>query len=928
MSLKGSLLRFCAALLLVALLIVCLAPFAVAGGLRIWIGRLAKQQGLQVEIGKIEAPLLRPVVLHNVRVTTAHDALFRVLIDAPRVEADLHLAALFDHSRARAIRSLTAEGIRADIRRTLQPGLSARVVDWRSFGNWLADSFKLSALQLYVENGPTTIDLRDCALSAAETESGVFTAREARVTLPWFQKNFSQLRGATSWQESRLTLGALTLIKGLDLDAITVDLSDLEAGRMGLEISVDAFGGKVRAHIGSQDHGDQRTWDVVATATEVSLAQMSDALDLTDRASGALHACKFTFRGEATNVANATASIWAEITGLTWRDRSADTLMLGASLYNRQVQIEQVYVKQRNNQLTVSGESSLPHKPSDWLNPDFRGDISASITDLGEFARLFGGNPSDFGGQVIAQGSVSAREHKLAGQLEITGKSLVLFKSLIEGLNARLTINESRLEIDRFDLERGADFLRTRGNIDLTGEHAYSATITGSVADLANYAGWLSQSWPALSGGSVSVEWAGTGGNDLHSGTFQARGHNLQLRESTIVPFDAELEGEYSPDNIFFRQFRLSNGHAAFNAFVTVAKEYLQLQTLRLDLEGKPKLQGNVFLPVSLSKVREGGDWWAAIGPDPNFDVDVTLDPIDLAELARAVTKGARLSGKVAGRIELYGAAASLESQSQIHLRECIWGSESPLSADLETNLSLGSAILKIAGNIDRSGPIKIDAVIPLRLEKRDQTYALGTDGPVTAKIDFPAILLATLPHYLVGENLRDGILSGQLTISNSIRRPRIIGDAQLIDGKFARDLAGSARVTFRDQLATIDFLNLTQNNVSQNAGGEIDFRDLSSVVIKVVSVPRMVEWSANMPGDCIRQITLFSGTGDPAFVPHVDEVAFRGGAFATGWTISLTNNHTPAGSSIPNEASPPRTFSFCRDGGANGKNLLLGPAP
>ena len=51
-------------------------------------------------------------------------------------------------------------------------------------------------------------------------------------------------------------------------------------------MNVDAFGGKIRARVSSDDRGDKRTWDVAGTASEISLAQMSDALDLTDRASG------------------------------------------------------------------------------------------------------------------------------------------------------------------------------------------------------------------------------------------------------------------------------------------------------------------------------------------------------------------------------------------------------------------------------------------------------------------------------------------------------------------------------------------------------------------------------------------------------------------------------------------------------------------
>src|SRR6266550_456095 len=76
-----------------------------------------------------------------------------------------------------------------------------------------------------VEDGPTVILLRNASLSASEIEAGRFYADEIMIASPWFRQTFSQLRGATSWQGNRLTVAALTLTRGFDLQSITVDLS-------------------------------------------------------------------------------------------------------------------------------------------------------------------------------------------------------------------------------------------------------------------------------------------------------------------------------------------------------------------------------------------------------------------------------------------------------------------------------------------------------------------------------------------------------------------------------------------------------------------------------------------------------------------------------------------------------------------------------
>jgi hypothetical protein len=894
--------------------------------LRLWAARTARQEGLRIEFGKIEAPLLRPVVVHKLQIASHADAPFRVMVEASRVELELNFAAIFNRSHGRFLRSLTVEAMGVDIRRNLQPPPAPRGFAWRILEDSLADNFKLSGVELHVENGNTVVDLHNGILSGAQIEAGVFSARDITIVSPWFRKSFSQLRGATSWQDSRLTIGALTLTRGLDLDVVSIDLSHIGESRLDLEMALDAFGGKLRARISSEDRAEKRTWDAAGTASEISLAQMSDALDLTDRASGSLHACKFTFRGEATNLREATAAIWAEVTGLTWRDRTADTIMIGASLYNRQVQVEQLFIKQRNNQFTLSGESALPQNWSEWLNPDFHGDISASIKDLGEFARLFGASPSGFAGKIDISGNVNARERKLAGQLSVSGNSLILFRSPFESLSAELSLKESRIEIANFELRRKNDSLRGQASLDLAGHRSYSFTFTSSIADLADYAALMPETPRVFQfGGSLDLNWTGNGTETTHSGTFHAWGHSLHPLESPVLPFDAEFEGDYSPDNIFFRQFHLSSKHAAFSAFVTVAKDYFQFQTLRLDVNGKPKLQGNVFVPVALSKIHAGNNWLAALSEDPNFDLDLTLDPTDLAELGGAVIAQPKSSGQAAGNIEIHGTPASFEGKSSIHLRDFVFENAPRVSADLETRASLGTVNGKAVVIATGSDPVNFEGSIPLKMEKRDSGYVFNTDGPLSASLSFPAILLSKLPLYLSRQIFVDGILSGRLTISDSPRHPRLLGNAHLINGRFLGGVAFSTGITFGGQTATIDFAQFGKDKVYHTARGGIDFRDLSDIATKILSSEPMIAMTRLEPGDCVNGIELLPTGTTGLRRPRIDELDFRGSLFTPGWTISLSEKRSDDPLETLLQGGSSRTFPICHGNEPSGKTLTLG---
>ena len=917
MQRRKTLVLIVAAFFVAAVLALCLAPLIVANGVRLWAERVARREGLQLQLEKIEAPLLQPVVVRNLRIESSTTAPFLIKCVASRLELDLSLSGILTGAR-RPLHALKIDGLTLDIRQNPAAPSPSQRTAWSVFHNLLADDFNFSGVQLHLGNGVTTVELRDGTLSGSVLESGVFTAGEVTIVSPWLYKTFSNLRGATSWQENRLALGAISLMRGLDLDTITVDLARIGESRIGIEVSFDAFGGKIRARVSSEDRGDKRTWDVAGDGSGISLAQMSDALEWTNRASGSLHASKFTFRGEINDLRNATAALWAEVSGLTWRDRTADTVMIGASLYNREVQIEQLFIRQQNNQLTLSGEFAWPERSSDWMQPAFRGDISASINDLGDFARLFGLSPSDFAGKLAANGSVSAREGKLGGQLSVSGKTLVVFRSPIESLEVKLGLEDSRLAITEIELRQQDDFFRAEGSFALTGDRSYTATAQTSVTDLANYTGFSSSRLMPVAG-SLAAEWKGRGAKGDNSGTWHAHGKNLRVAGDALVPFEAELAADYSPESIFFREFHLWNQRADLSAFVTVAKNYFHAQDVRLTLNGRPRLEGNIYLPLSIAKLGRGAGWLAALSPDPFFDVDLTVEATDLSEFATAVRTKPDMSGQVTAKILLSGTPASLQANSEIHLRDFVLEGSPGLIADVETRLALGMANFKTNAIARGSDPVKITGTLPLRLEKADGDYALSSDGPLSASLNFPAIILAKLPRYLSPGIFTRGILSGNIAIADSVQHPLITGNTNLVDGQFLRGSTLSAGVTFNGRNATIDFVHLREPQaLDVSAKGEIDFSDLDKARMRVFPTTGIFATPLSAE-ECVSGIEFFAGASGVLPARQVQELAFSGSAFSRSFTISFPS---------PNEVDPPQEFPFCQDGVSGGKTLTLQISP
>ncbi len=724
-------------ILLAALFVIWLTPFAVSNGVRSWIWWKARHEGLIVNIDSVDTAFLRPIVLGGLRVKSAPENAFRIDLTVTQASFDLNLKRILLRRRGRAIRDLTIQGLRGELRRSNPAGRALTQSGWTTLHKLLPQNINIASSDIRVEDGPTMILLRNGSLSASETEAGRFGAGEVMISSPWFRQTFSQLRGASNWQNNRLTLAGLTLTRGLDLQSITADLSRLGSQRVGLEFDTDAFGGKIRGNISHWWRSQHSNWKIAGSATDISLAQTSEAIGFTDRVDGLLHACSFTFRGNLT-------------TRLTWRNRTAEKIMLGAALYNRQVQLQQLYIKQEANEFTLSGEASAPSKSSDWLSPDFRGDISASINQLGDFAALFGANAGDFAGKIAIEGTMNTRNRKFGGHLTFDGASLTLFKTAIDTLSAKLTLKATELEIEQLDLKRKNDSLTAQGKIDMSHEHNYSGAINAMVDNLADY---------------LSI-------------------------------FRGPVKNDSKP--------------APANIQVTV---------------------------TSNKWVARG-----AIGP-PN------------------------------------------------------------------------------------SSPINFTANFPLRIGTDWNAFLIS---PLNVTLDFPSIFLANTPQFFHPEIFRDGILSGNISLSGTLQHPWITGEVQLLNGTLSGGsrtsfnlTEASSRVSFTGNRASLDFLNAATKDVDLSLHGEIDFQDTSAVAINITGATPIFDVTLR-PIDCVSKIEI--GAVTVTLAPAIAELELRGGVFRSDWTIGLKERIGTQSFAAFDLSGTARKFPLCFSGAsAEGKTLLIG---
>jgi hypothetical protein len=600
-----------------------------------WLRYQAGRSGFNIAFSEIRAPFREPITIRNVHITRAGVEGRHLEVNAPVIEATLRLSGLISGgTKSHLLRTLQIQHARLLLRGRSATAIAA--VDWPMLARLLPDDFDLSADEIRLDQPVAHLEMRDARFSANAMGSGVLSVASIHLAGPLLRQTFGRVRGVTRWQDERLTLGAIRLRDGLTMDSLVLDFSRLRSERLAIEIALSAFGGNIRANAATEHSENARIWEGAASATGVSLAQLAGALGVTEPITGSLRASKFTFRGDPRDFLKATASIWTELTGFSWRERKADVIMVGANFYDRSMQLQELYIKQRQNEFTLSGETNIG---MDWLNPDFSGDIAASINDLGQFAELFGQPAGAFLGKVAIRGRVHARERKIDGQLAFTGDALKIFRAPVESLTARIGFDSSRVQLEQFELKEGTDFLRATGEIDFANNRQFTVSATSECRELGHYP----LNFPLLGklGGAISATLEANGDATGTRSTFTAR--NDQCGVSARVNWRGDLITVESLD------LSVHGGSAELNGEIDlmnrhhVRANFTSSTDLRVDLPAADGvcLRGLQILPG------QAGQPFASI----QFDGDqLFLDHAPRAKLCSAEDNGEPLRVNIVSR--------------------------------------------------------------------------------------------------------------------------------------------------------------------------------------------------------------------------------------------------------------------------------------
>ena len=145
-----------------------LSPIIIASALRGWLHWQAHRQHLKIELGKIDAPFLRPVSIKRIRITNKAGVSTQIELIAEHAIVRLNLARIVA-AKADGVHGLSIQNARAEIRRDFAGGKRPLDFNWRALQALLPANFDITHLDLRVENGPTVVLLRNAASREARS---------------------------------------------------------------------------------------------------------------------------------------------------------------------------------------------------------------------------------------------------------------------------------------------------------------------------------------------------------------------------------------------------------------------------------------------------------------------------------------------------------------------------------------------------------------------------------------------------------------------------------------------------------------------------------------------------------------------------------------------------------------------------------------
>ncbi len=521
---------------------------------------------------------------------------------------------------------------------------------------------------------------------------GKFLAEKLDCRVKGWSKTFRDLESRAALQGNRLHLAPLVLVEGIQLTAVDIGVSDAVRGRLDLDLNAEAFGGEIRVHAQANPGAQGEPLETSGAFSNLGIAPLAAFMGI-EAAGGVLQQGNFSFRGQPSHPSRGSATLRVEASNFQWESRQWDSLVVGATLVDRRIQVPEFSLRQGQNGLVLNGEMQWPAKDSPWWKSDFGLNVTAQVGNLTELSALLLPEFTYVAGALTVDGAVRSQGGVLGGALIVTGSKLTWRTAPIDELHAALKLQGKELELLNVELARGADFLRGRGTVHVGDQWTYQGECKGHVGELARYASLLEPPLKAsMYGGGAQGEWSGKGSLLSHEGALRVQFQNVRpLKDSEHwpEPVSGEIKGSYGPEGWVAEGVHLETSKALVRGGLRIKPASVHFESVRVESEGKKLWEGSFVVPREFIAQWPVLDWRSVMLGKVVSECDFSAHELALGKVASFPGTPAGLEGALDGQWKWKGSRAGFSGQGALKIRDFACGQG-------ENRVSSGKADLEL----------------------------------------------------------------------------------------------------------------------------------------------------------------------------------------------------------------------------------------
>ncbi len=529
------------------------------------------------------------------------------------------------------------------------------------------------------------------------------------------------------WEEGVFYLSELELEQGLRANLVELDLSQFLAGELALGVAFQGFGGTLRFSLRVSNLGRITEVEGSGSGGGIDLSLLGASLQGIELSSGRLENFRLSYRGPLLQDELPTAAFRAKVVDFEWQDRSWDSLILGATLASRRLQIQTFQLRQPGNTLDLSGESSIPTNLIPLEVPDFNVNVQAELTNLEEVSKLLPGREGWLKGKLNLSGTVERRGETMLGDLELQGQDCVVFDTEFSTLHSDVSFQGGSIELRRLELIAGEDHFRAHGELAIDQPWGFVGEIELALGDIATYQAWraLFPQMPSYLK-NATLWWSGDGTLVANSGALRLSVEEIRLREED-PPLELAIEGTYRPGHGHLSRLSIMKpGHLELAGAISWEPQSIQFEEVTLVLPDG-QASGNLTLPIELGALSVWPDWkspWRPAGSGP-IEGDLSLENILLSQATTwNLWPEALQDFRVSGELKLGGALNAISWTGRLDL---VRDDEEARDASLLLQSSGFEADTLIRGSFQHLGtPMSIRGEIRSLFQKHPEAKIFG----------------------------------------------------------------------------------------------------------------------------------------------------------------------------------------------------------